>query len=668
MPEYLAPAVFVEETSFRSKSIEGVGTSTAAFVGLTSRGPVTGKSGNAPPLLTSFSDFERMYGGFEDLQFDNGPQTNFLAHAVRNFFDNGGGRIYVARVLGKDANPASSGPVRAGLADAKENVTFIARTAGGTKFSDNTGANFRVRIQLNDQPSTLKNAKLQPFGTLIRFSDDGAGKFAYRFMNESPGNPTVHGTGALPTVDTTSVGVITLSVIVEEPSGSIVEYSGLGLHPKHPRAADLVLGEKPPKASDALTNPVKLVIGDDTGSSKKSNVLWASLFETKVAAANTANALATRQTAVTNAETANNAAKTAADAAQIAAAAPAATQADRDNAVAKQALFTATTKMLDEAKLKLNEVATPPEVSSHFDLTDGSDGSGTAPTISDYKEALDKLSSLEDISIIAAPGGSSFKGDAAAINDALVTAAQKPRAYRIAVLDSPPGQEIADVRELKSKIDSKYAALYYPWVKAPNPMTAIDQTADSEIALPPSGFVCGIYARSDIQRGVWKAPANETISGALRLERDVSFGEQELLNPLGVNCLRYLPNRGYRVWGARTTSSDPEWKYVNIRRYFLYLESSIDRGSQWAVFEPNGERLWANVREMISDFLYNEWVNGALLGTTPKEAFFVRCDRSTMTQNDLDNGRLVCLIGVAAIKPAEFVIFRIGQKTADAKG
>ena len=139
-----------------------------------------------------------------------------------------------------------------------------------------------------------------------------------------------------------------------------------------------------------------------------------------------------------------------------------------------------------------------------------------------------------------------------------------------------------------------------------------------------------------------------------------------MLNPLGINCIRALPNRGIRVWGARTASSDPEWKYVPVRRYFLYLEASIDIGTQWAVFEPNGERLWDNVRTAVTDFLYNEWVNGALLGATPAEAFFVRCGRDTMTQNDIDNGRLVCLVGVAALKPAEFVIFRIGQKTADA--
>ena len=152
---------------------------------------------------------------------------------------------------------------------------------------------------------------------------------------------------------------------------------------------------------------------------------------------------------------------------------------------------------------------------------------------------------------------------------------------------------------------------------------------------------------------------------ALRFETDVKFAEQETLNPIGVNCLRFLTGRGYRVWGARTATSDPEWKYVNVRRYFNYLERSIDVGTQWVVFENNGERLWANVTETITSFLYSEWQGGSLLGATPAEAYFVKCDRSTMTQNDLDNGRLVCLIGVAALKPAEFVIFRIGQKTAD---
>jgi phage tail sheath protein FI len=233
--------------------------------------------------------------------------------------------------------------------------------------------------------------------------------------------------------------------------------------------------------------------------------------------------------------------------------------------------------------------------------------------------------------------------------------------YRIAVLDSGDGQRISQVRALRARIDSKHAALYYPWVMV------LDPISQDELALPPSGFVAGIYARNDRLRAVYKAPANETVALALRFETMLNRAQQEVLNPEGVNCFRFFEGRGNRLWGARTISSDPEWKYVNLRRYFAYLERSIDVGTQWAVFEPNGELLWANVRRTISDFLLNEFQMGALLGDKPEKAFFVKCDRSTMTQNDLDNGRLVCLIGVAPLRPAEFVIFRIGQWTADRK-
>jgi phage tail sheath protein FI len=180
--------------------------------------------------------------------------------------------------------------------------------------------------------------------------------------------------------------------------------------------------------------------------------------------------------------------------------------------------------------------------------------------------------------------------------------------------------------------------------------------------------MAGIYARNDVQNSVAKAPANEVLLGVVDLERHISFGEQEVLNPLGINCLRFFPDRGYRVWGARTASSDSELKYINVRRYLIYLEHSIDNGTQWAVFENNGPTLWARVKDSIDSFLNNEFAQGNLLGSSPSDAYFVRCDRTTMTQNNLDNGQLICLIGVALLKPAEFVIFRIGQKTANARG
>jgi phage tail sheath protein FI len=233
--------------------------------------------------------------------------------------------------------------------------------------------------------------------------------------------------------------------------------------------------------------------------------------------------------------------------------------------------------------------------------------------------------------------------------------------YRVAILDSPNDQIVSEVQSFRGVFDSSYAALYYPWLKI---MDVTDPDGRREIFVPPSVFVAGIWAGSDIANGVSKAPANVVPLGALDLEQLVNTAQQDILNPIGVNCFRFFTNAGIRLWGARTVSSDPDWKYVNVRRYFAYVEHSIDKGTQWLVFANNDEVTWANVTQTVYDFLYNEWRNNALMGTKPEQAFFVRCDRSTMTQNDIDNGRLVCLIGIAVIKPAEFVIFRISQFTA----
>ena len=171
------------------------------------------------------------------------------------------------------------------------------------------------------------------------------------------------------------------------------------------------------------------------------------------------------------------------------------------------------------------------------------------------------------------------------------------------------------------------------------------------------------FASEGRHRGVWKAPANEVIELATGLERAISRVEQSRLNNLHANCLRHISERGVRVMGARTLSSDSDWKYVPVRRLLLFLESSIDRGLQWVVFEPNDEPTWARVRQAVTNFLITVWRSGALQGATADEAFFVRCDFTTMTQDDIDNGRLICEIGIAPVKPAEFVIFRIQQKT-----
>jgi phage tail sheath protein FI len=227
---------------------------------------------------------------------------------------------------------------------------------------------------------------------------------------------------------------------------------------------------------------------------------------------------------------------------------------------------------------------------------------------------------------------------------------------RFAVVDAPRS---ADPKAPRAGWDSRYAAYYYPWIAVADPATGATRL------VPPGGHVLGVYARVDTERGVFKAPANELVRGAVALEHDVTDREQDILNPLGVNVIRRFAGRGILVWGARTLSSDPEWKYISVRRYFIFLERSIHDGLQWVVFEPNGERLWAKVRDTVREFLRGQWRVGALQGQTEDKAFFVRCDRTTMTQADLDSGRLICEIGVAPVKPAEFVIVRIGLWTAD---
>ena len=220
----------------------------------------------------------------------------------------------------------------------------------------------------------------------------------------------------------------------------------------------------------------------------------------------------------------------------------------------------------------------------------------------------------------------------------------------------------SDVTTIPSRRDTSYAAFYYPWIRV------FDVSTNSIRLIPPTGHIAGIMARTDIERGVHKAPANEVVRNALDLEFTVTKGMQDMLNPKGVNCMRdFRANgRGIRLWGARTMSSDGAWKYVNVRRLFIFVEESIDEGTQWVVFEPNYEATWARVVRSITNFLIGVWRSGALAGITQDEAFFVKCDRTTMTQDDIDNGRLICYIGIAPVKPAEFVIFRISQKTVEA--
>ncbi len=257
------------------------------------------------------------------------------------------------------------------------------------------------------------------------------------------------------------------------------------------------------------------------------------------------------------------------------------------------------------------------------------------------------------VSILAVPGIT-----APEVQSALIAFCENQKSC-FAILDVPMElKNTNDVANFRDMYDSTYAAMYHPWLEM------YDAGAKRSNYFPPSGAIAGIYARTDNSRGVHKAPANEVVAGCTGLSCAYNEGEQDILNPIGVNLIRAFTGRGIRVWGARTISSNGLWKYLNVRRLFIYIEESIKANTSWVVFEPNSQVLWGRVTRTIESFLATCWRDGALMGTSPSEAFFVECGPTTMTQDDIDNGRLICQIGIAPVKPAEFVIFRITQKTA----
>lgn len=862
MPEYLAPGVYVEETSFRAKSIEGVGTSTTGFVGATRYGPIDGE----PELMTSFSQFERIYGGLDPLQYEDGSEApNYLAHAVRVFFNNGGSRLYISRAYG---NPLSgNGIARAAVPTpspqigAAEEATITAAntilTAFATTVSQlqsaraaaiailqfavgqvlravtpravpappldynyiNSEGTIGPRGDISQQLNTFINglptgdnrttlgASFSEWEEIIDAADDALQNLNTEARNGVNAQTTLSGAYAAgaEAADTTgarsNLAALTAAGIAATNSAAEIRNNAAGLATLQNALNEAVAAmnsvDTAEAANEALTALVSAIaavfaatsdarsaIGDaarlvtverqlannsaplnwqarfpgaagnltltvngrlganvlvrenpsDPASpvsvrqirngdlvviqrgntalihwATRSNNTWSFTPSTgsplplnslnpnsdrvipltisvemrmpgkfaqsrtlenltvsslpnrsrdsltQLLAPDISNRLQEMETAVI---LQTRAGQTVSDA-QLAA-----TLLDTVN----------WRPQLDDSGNPIEEAPGIPRLrllqSVIYRLEGGSDG--TLPRPAQYegqeqadtgiKSGLMALEDLEEIAIVAAPGYSYDWGTRRdrilAISQSLINHCERMR-YRVAILDSPDNVPLSGVREYRSLLDSTRAALYYPWVTINDPIT------EQDLNLPPSGFMAGIYARNDVQVGVHKAPANEVVRDAIGLEILINKAQQDVLNPLGIDCIRFFEGRGIRVWGARTVSSDPEWKYLNIRRYFVYLEASIDRATQWAVFEPNGDRLWANVRRAVESFLETEWRDGRLAGAKVEEAFFVRCDRSTMTQNDLDNGRMICLIGVSPLYPAEFVIFRIGQWTAD---
>jgi hypothetical protein len=305
-------------------------------------------------------------------------------------------------------------------------------------------------------------------------------------------------------------------------------------------------------------------------------------------------------------------------------------------------------------------------------LSGGDDMNGSV-TAADYigtddidpvlRTGLFCLESNEDISLVAIPGRTEER-----VQNALIDHCELMR-YRVAFLDSVPGDQptgamIPEVQAQRQQFDSKRAALYYPWLRIDNPFAG-PPLQPGQVSIPPSGSVMGICARTDVTRGVHKAPANEVVYGINEFQRSITRSDQDVLNPepMNVNVLRdfRLQERGLRVYGARVITSDQEWKYLNVRRLFNFIEQSLEQGTQWVVFEPNDENLWAHVRATIGDFLNTVWHSGGLVGATPEQAYFVKCDEGNNPPQERENGRFHVTVGIVPAFPAEFVIIQIGQ-------
>ena len=285
------------------------------------------------------------------------------------------------------------------------------------------------------------------------------------------------------------------------------------------------------------------------------------------------------------------------------------------------------------------------------------------------RQGINGLAVADDVTMVIVPDlitaatkadGSLDLGLWKAVQTSLISHCEQ-NGNRMAILDAPPGMTPQQIRDWRSDVamyDSAYAALYYPWIKVENP---IGVNGDAEVLIPPSGHIAGVWARTDETRGVWKAPANDTIRGCLDVAYGVTQNEQAVLNPIGINCIRPFGTRGIRIWGARTLASDSDWRYINVRRLFNMVESTIAEGTQWAVFEPNDMALWEGIKRTLNAFLKGLWSAGALFGQSVDQAFYVKCDAETNPPESIDQGLLIVEVGIAPVKPAEFVVFRIAQ-------
>jgi len=781
MPEYLAPGVYIEEIEIGAKPIEGVSTTTTGFIGMAERGPL-----NKPALVTSFAEYQRIFGGY--LSEKNYGNKRWLPYAVEGFFVNGGQRLYISRVATDEARHSSGFLPDITRAAARDNGAGV----GVTSVRDTTA--MEEILLLRDDPRSnrmrfVKSAKAIALDvslnetcatdTEIIKMEKGAASYNIQESVRTRGvrialddvadlaaedvliiNDETN--SEICTVKSVDIDTKTITVrpplksghsedvelnrltpstttkkpILEVKAGSItipVADMGTDLNQNdavrigdeyfiikatdedHAIYVEEAPGPEPGEGAEVKQSPAIKVTAADEGawgnkikivaseSSISSTVLTSpahdqdyldletvtGMEDGTVLLLHTSPPVYGTVTEVIKTEDTTRVKLQNMIAESFEPGLEVSTvefdlmvnfdgtdesfrdlSMDEDHSRYIEKVITEETSRLirveDVRAHGLPKISVPAE-GGVWKLGGGNDGIprddklNTTYEGKDSPEPADRkglytLKNVDDISIVAIPGITTQH-----LQNKLIIHCETTMKDRFAVLDSEEKADLDRIQKQRNLYDSKYAALYYPWVRVFDPLSK------KRTNVPPSGYMCGIYARSDIERGVHKAPANEIVRGALGLEefdgvkRVITKGQQDILNPLGVNCIRAFRGRGIRVWGARTISSDSLWKYINVRRLFIFLEESIEEGTQWVVFEPNDEKLWARVRQTITQFLTRVWRDGALVGTTPGEAFFVRCDRTTMTQDDIDNGRLIVLIGVAPVKPAEFVIFRIAQ-------
>jgi phage tail sheath protein FI len=670
MPEYLSPGVYVEEQP-ALEPIEGVSTSTTGFVGMTMRGPTSG-----PPLLvTSFAEFTRNFGGYiPDSTILH--EYRYLPYAVKGFFDNLGKRAYIVRVLGQGNATATDaaaalGEVRTRLvADAASNAVVPAANPVIRVYSthgiDTTAKITLVQVKngltTTDGPykvlsyddasgsvtlDTPLNNSYQAQYTTVDLTVTVAAATNFRVSAIDPGAwgnqivVQIRPSSRVTAQRADNTNLVNLSIVPLASTsnfyvGGIVEFNTGSV--KHWRKVTQILG-----SSIVVDTPfaANTDVNVDGGAPAGFTVTTVSTCEFDLTAS-WGTTVEQFRSLTMDATTPYYYGKVLTNSSSLLTIS-AGTLPDTGNT---PFILPSAPNGLNLVLLNGNDGIAAPLPSSYIGADDGP---GARTGIQALADAL-------DISIVAVPGISGT--DNQPILNALITHCETLR-YRFAILDPAEGSTLASIQSQRGLFDTKYAAIYYPRANVFDPLTNVD------ILVPPSGHMAGIYAQTDNTRGVWKAPANVVIAGINRLEMKLTTGDQDVLNaePHNINALRDFTaqDRGLRVYGARCMTSEDAWKYINVRRLFIFLEASLDQGTQWAVFEPNDQRLWARLTQSVSAFLTSVWREGGLMGSKAEEAFFVQCGYpQTMTQDDLDNGRLIMNIGVSPVYPAEFVIIRIG--------